>query len=160
VWLRLLGKGSVQAGAIGEVLRRAGRDPVVDATLKAVRQWRESLPASAEQSEKARQEMMKFEKLLAAADKREALMHEQALREGERKGKAEGLAAGKAEGKAEGKEEGLAAGLRVAITDLCEVLGVKVGAARQAKLAAMRLDELEALRAHLKQHRAWPSARR
>lgn len=47
---------------------------------------------------------------------------------GKAEGKAEGLATGLAAGKAEGKAEGL----RVAIEDLCEVLGVALDERRRA----------------------------
>jgi predicted DNA-binding protein (UPF0251 family) len=41
---------------------------------------------------------------------------------------------------------------------LCELLGIALGAARRARLEAMGVDELEALRLALKQTRRWPEA--
>ena len=55
------------------------------------------------------------------------------------------------EGKAEGKTEGRTEGLRVAVMDLCEVLGISL------TMAQLDLGGLESLRQHLKQHRAWPA---
>jgi putative restriction endonuclease len=77
-----------------------------------------------------------------------------ALSDERREGEAAGLLKGKAEGLLEGKAEGL----RAAIADLCEVLGVEVSALRRARLEAMTVSELEALRAALKQTRRWPLA--
>ena len=45
---------------------------------------------------------------------------------------------------------------RQGITDLCEVLGIELTAARQADLAGRDQAGLSALRAHLKAHRCWP----
>ena len=45
---------------------------------------------------------------------------------------------------------------RQAIVDLCELLGVEMTAERRAYLGALLLSELEELRQHLKQQRAWP----
>jgi hypothetical protein len=68
------------------------------------------------------------------------------------KAKAQGLREGRADGLAKGKAEGL----RLAIGDLCELLGVALGPKRRARLAAMSADELEALRLALKRHKRWP----
>jgi hypothetical protein len=65
---------------------------------------------------------------------------------------------GRAEGKAEGKAEGIIEGLQTAVLDLCELLGIKLGAARRTLLEAMNVGELEALRLALKQNRRWPDA--
>jgi hypothetical protein len=64
-----------------------------------------------------------------------------------------GREAGREAGLREGKEEGL----RAAICDLCEVFSVQLTPARQEHLTGLDLAGLEALRAHLKQHRAWPT---
>ena len=61
----------------------------------------------------------------------------------------------KDEGHREGLREGKEAGLRAAISDLCELLAVELTVDRRAHLASLDLAGLEALRAHLKQHRAW-----
>ena len=50
---------------------------------------------------------------------------------------------------AEGRREGLAAGIR----DLCEVLGIELGAEREAALPQMSLDDLSALRDRIKRER-------
>jgi hypothetical protein len=62
----------------------------------------------------------------------------------------------RAEGKAEGVNEGLVKGLRVAIANLCEMLGVDLSEERQQHLAALDLDGVEALRRDLKEKNAWP----
>ncbi|HEU4408902.1 MAG TPA: HEPN domain-containing protein [Polyangiaceae bacterium] len=72
---------------------------------------------------------------------------QEGLREGEAKGKAEGLREGEAKGKAEG--------LRAAVLDLCEAFGVAPTDEQRARLEAMGLGELEALRAAIKQTRRW-----
>ncbi len=77
--------------------------------------------------------------------------------EGEAKGKAEGRAEGEAKGKVEGEAKGKAEGLRAAIADACELLGIALPPARRARLEAMGLGELEALRAALKRARRWPT---
>ena len=65
----------------------------------------------------------------------------------------EGLERGQREGKAEGKAEGL----RAAVLDLCEAFGVEPTGEQRARLGAMGVSELEALRAALKQTRRWPA---
>ncbi len=87
--------------------------------------------------------------------------------EGEARGKAEGLREGKAEGLREGEargrevglregeERGRAEGLRAAVLDLCEAFGIEPTEAQRAKLEAMGVGELEALRAAIKQARRW-----
>jgi Uma2 family endonuclease len=57
---------------------------------------------------------------------------------------------------AEGEAKGRAEGLRAAIVDLCEVLDIALGPKRRAHLISLRVAELEALRAALKQQRRWP----
>jgi uncharacterized protein len=94
------------------------------------------------------------------------------MREGEARGKAEGLREGeawareygdaqRAEGLREGKEEGLregeAKGLRVAVLDLCELLGLEPTDEQRAQLEAMGVGELEVLRQQIKQARGWPA---
>ncbi|HEU4403948.1 MAG TPA: HEPN domain-containing protein [Polyangiaceae bacterium] len=82
------------------------------------------------------------------------------LREGEAKGKEEGLREGEArgrdEGLREGKVEGKAEGLRAAVLDLCEVFGLDLTPGQRAQLETMGVDDLEAVRAQLKQTRRWP----
>jgi hypothetical protein len=56
------------------------------------------------------------------------------------------------------RDEGETKGLRAAVLDLCEILGVKLDDARRTHITSLDLNGLEALRAALKQRRAWPSA--
>ena len=49
-------------------------------------------------------------------------------------------------------------GLREAIADLCEAYGVALTGERRERLRALPAPELEALRAQLKQRRAWPES--
>ena len=53
-----------------------------------------------------------------------------------------------------GKREGVAQELRRSISDMCEMLGIDVHQ-KQAEIAAMDIDGLRALRAHLKRFRCW-----
>ena len=61
-----------------------------------------------------------------------------------------------AEAKAEVRAEGELKGVRMAVADLCEVLGITLTPAQQEYLAGLDLAGIEGLRQHLKQHRAWP----
>lgn len=67
---------------------------------------------------------------------------------------------GREEGRQQGREEGREAGrlqqLRETIVDLCDVIGVPLDVVRLAHLDAAPLDELLALRQHIKQHHTWP----
>ncbi len=63
------------------------------------------------------------------------------------------LAAREERGRGEGRQEGI----RTAIEALCEVLAIELSPERHAALAAMDEAALDALLAHLRQHRAWPS---
>ncbi|HEU4404166.1 MAG TPA: HEPN domain-containing protein [Polyangiaceae bacterium] len=69
----------------------------------------------------------------------------------------EGEARGKAEGLREGEAKGEARGLRAAVLDLCEAFGIEPTGEQHARLEAMGVDELEALRRELKQTRRWPN---
>jgi flagellar biosynthesis/type III secretory pathway protein FliH len=82
---------------------------------------------------------------------------EQAKREAATEAKALGLREGREAGEREGEARGKAEGLRAAVLDLCEVLGLELTEARKAHLAGLDVAGLEALRQHLKQHRAWPA---
>ncbi|HEU4409919.1 MAG TPA: HEPN domain-containing protein [Polyangiaceae bacterium] len=90
----------------------------------------------------------------------EARGRAEGLREGEAKGKVEGLREGEAkglrEGEAKGLREGEAKGLRVAVLDLCELLGLEPTGQQRARLGAMGVGELEALRAAIKRAKRWP----
>lgn len=56
----------------------------------------------------------------------------------------------------EGVTRGRIEGLRVAVADLCAVLGIELTEARRAMLASLGLSDLETLRVALKSTRAWP----
>lgn len=56
----------------------------------------------------------------------------------------------------EGRAQGLREGLCAAIEDLCEALGVELDTARRARVSALSLSELEALRADIKRTKRWP----
>lgn len=68
----------------------------------------------------------------------------------------EGLQQGREQGLQQGLQQAREDGLRTAIGDLCEAFGIELTAERQADLAGRDLAGLEALRLHLKAHRAWP----
>jgi PD-(D/E)XK nuclease-like transposase len=99
---------------------------------------------SADEREAYRRVMDEIQQAREYGDAREA----KGLREGEAKGKAEGLREGEAKGKAEG--------LRTAVLDLCEAFGLAPTDEQRARLDAMDVGELEALRTAIKQTRAWP----
>ncbi len=60
-------------------------------------------------------------------------------------------------GEARGEARGKAEGLRAAVETACELLGIEVTEARRFHLESLNVEGLEALRLHLKQHRAWPT---
>lgn len=81
LWFRLLGRGSVQAQAVQELLEMSEQEPLRDATLALLVAWRQSLPPFLEQSEDEREMTMNLEQVYARW---------------ERKVKAEGVAEGQA----------------------------------------------------------------
>ena len=60
-----------------------------------------------------------------------------------------------ADGRLEGERLGERRGLQQAIADLCEVFGVELTPEREALLKQLDLEQLTALRTHLKRTRAW-----
>jgi hypothetical protein len=81
MWLRLLGRGQVQARAVQDLLELSAQDPLRNATLQLLVAWQQSLPPPGQQSE----------------DEREMTMNlEQVYERWERKVKAEGKREGKA----------------------------------------------------------------
>jgi predicted transposase YdaD len=76
--------------------------------------------------------------------------------EGRDEGRKEGRNEGRKEGRNEGRKEGHTQGLRIAVRDLCEVLGVALSPEREATLEAMAGPELSTLREQLKRERRWP----
>jgi hypothetical protein len=136
LWLRILGRGKVQRRAFDELLRLPANHPLRGGTWRRVLRWRTEAESAANPSEADRELIMNSERLLQQWERR--------LRR---------------EGKVEGKAEGKAEGLRVAVLDLCEAFGIALGATERARLEAMALDELEALRQALKSTKRWPAAR-
>lgn len=68
---------------------------------------------------------------------------------------ADGKLEGERLGKLEGERLGKQAEARAAVLDLCEVLAVEVTPARKARLEVLELEQLHALREHLKRARTW-----
>lgn len=83
--------------------------------------------------------------------RREDLMQSALYQEIFADGKLEGERLGKLEGERLGKQ----AEARAAVLDLCEVLAVEVTPARKARLEVLELEQLHALREHLKRARTW-----
>jgi hypothetical protein len=69
----------------------------------------------------------------------------------------EGLAKGTERGLDLGLSQGRKEGLRAAVETACDLLDIELTEARKAHLAGLDVAGLEALRQHLKQHRAWPA---
>jgi hypothetical protein len=87
MWLRLLGRGKVQLGAVQQLLDETSRqEPLRDATLKLLEEWRQSLPPPEDLSEDVRELAMNVG---------------QSFSEWEDETFAKGEARGKVEGKAE-----------------------------------------------------------
>ena len=63
LWLRLLGRGAVQAGAMKELLEMDEEEPLREGTLELLVGWRESLPASTDQSEEEREMAMNLDRI-------------------------------------------------------------------------------------------------
>jgi predicted transposase/invertase (TIGR01784 family) len=77
-------------------------------------------------------------------------------RAGKREGREEGRAEGREEGRAEGREEGRAEGLVGTVRTVCELLGIELTAAHEARLAKASTAELDELLDSLKRDRRWP----
>jgi hypothetical protein len=86
LWLRLLGRGKVQARAVQELTAIADRGELGDATLELLVAWRQSLPPPSERSEDEEELAMNLERI---------------YERWERKVKAEGRLEGKLEGRAD-----------------------------------------------------------
>lgn len=59
--------------------------------------------------------------------------------------------------KAEHRSQQAEEALRRSVEDLCDVFGVPLDEARRAHIATLDVTALDALRAHIKAHRSWPS---
>jgi hypothetical protein len=133
LWLRLLGRDRVQQQALDELGRLPNDHPLRRETTVRVLRWRAEALQRERPTEADRELIMNSARLVTQWENR-------LLREGEARGKAEGIAEG----------------LRRAVEALCGVLGIALSPARQARLAAMGVDELEALCQALQQQRRWP----
>ncbi|WP_437275911.1 Uma2 family endonuclease [Sorangium sp. So ce375] len=83
-------------------------------------------------------------------------VREEGRKEGRNEGRKAGRNEGRKEGRNEGRKEGHIQGLRIAVRDLCEVLGIALSPEREATLEAMAGPELSTLREQLKRERRWP----
>ena len=63
LWLRLLGRGRVQARAMRELAEMSQREPLKDATLHLLVAWRQTLPQAAQQTEEERELTMNLERV-------------------------------------------------------------------------------------------------
>ncbi len=63
LWLRLLGRGAVQARAGLELLAMGTREPLRDATMELLVAWQQSLPVPAQQTEDEREMTMNLERV-------------------------------------------------------------------------------------------------
>jgi hypothetical protein len=149
MWLRLLGRGKVQAQAVLELAALRSREPLRDATLELLVAWQQSLPPPAEQSEDERELTMNLEQIYQRWERKTLA-----------KGKAEGLREGKVEGKVEGKAEAVLAvldarGLAVTAAQRKQVLACADGALLDAWLrAAVTTASVKALLAESAPRRA------
>ena len=80
------------------------------------------------------------------------------LQHGLEKGLAQGLEQGIERGVERGLEQGREQEARLAIADICELLGLELTPARRGHLERLDLRGLEALRAYLKSQRMWPDS--
>ena len=113
MWLRLLGRGEVQAGAVRQLLETSQQEPLRDATLKLLEEWRQSLPPAEDLNEDVREVAMNLGQSFTSWEN-------------------ETLARGKAEGKAEGEAKGKAKAL-LAVLD---ARGLHVTAAQRRQVLA------------------------
>jgi hypothetical protein len=90
LWLRLLGRGAVQATAVQQLLEMSEQEPLRDATLRLLVAWRQSLPPPAQQREDERELTMSLERVY---ERWERQVKEQGHREGKAEGKAEAVLA-------------------------------------------------------------------
>lgn len=79
-----------------------------------------------------------------------------AFREGLKEGHDRGLKEGHDKGLKEGIDRGLKEGLYKAIVDMCDVLGISLDDSRHARLTALNVEDLEALRTQIKLTKDWP----
>jgi hypothetical protein len=112
----------VQAGAVQQLLETSAQEPLRDATLKLLEEWRQSLPAVGQLSEDVEELAMNLGQSFTSWEN-------------------ETLARGKSEGRVEGK----AAGKAEAVLDVLDGRGLAVTAAqRRQVLACTDLAQLDA----------------
>jgi hypothetical protein len=143
--LRLFGDERTRRGLLQEIASLEPADPMGSAVRSMLKTWTLWVRGQP-QDENTRRWLMDFEQVVQAE-----------IRKIQDEGRAEGERLGKAEGERLGKVEGRIEGLRVAVRDLCEAFGIALTAEQQARIDALDLAGLGDLRAHLKQHRAWPA---
>ncbi len=154
MWFRLLGRGKVQAQAVHELVVTSKQEPLRDATLKLLEEWRQSLPPAEELSEDVRELVMNLEQTFLEREQT-FLEREQTFREREqtfrereqrlersverreRAAEARGEVKGRHEGQAEGKAEAVLAvldarGLRITAAQRKQVLACTDGAVLDA----------------------------
>jgi hypothetical protein len=127
LWLRLLGRGQVQARAMLAVADLPDSEPLRDATMRLLLAWQQGLPPTEEQNLEQRAMRANLEKVYERWEQK-------TLAKGRVEGKAEGKAEGQAEGKAEGKAEGIAEGKAEALLLLLRVRGLTVSASQRARI--------------------------
>ena len=89
LWLRLFGRGKVQARAVQQFGEISRRGPLGDATLQLLVAWRQSLPLPSERSDEEQELAMNLEQVY---ERWERKVKAQGEIEGEIKGKIEGRA--------------------------------------------------------------------
>jgi hypothetical protein len=144
--LRLFGDERTRRSLLQEIAALGAGDPmgtVVRGMLKTWVLWVRGQP----QDEHTRRWLMDFEQVVQAE-----------IRKIERQGEERGEERGEKRGEERGEKRGEERGLRAAVRDLCELLGIALTAEQQAHIEALDLAGLGVLRAHLKQHRAWPAS--
>jgi hypothetical protein len=63
LWLRLLGRGAVQAAAVRQLLTMGEQEPLRDATLRLLVAWQQSLPPPAQQTEDEQELTMNLDRI-------------------------------------------------------------------------------------------------
>lgn len=119
LWLRLLGRGRVQARAVRELEERGGHHLLEDATLRLLVAWLQALPPPEQRTEEERELAMNLDR---------------AYERWERKVKAESKLEGKLEGKAEGAVEARAE----AVLTVLESRGLHATSAQRKQVLACK----------------------
>jgi hypothetical protein len=117
LWLRLFGRGKVQARAVQQVGEISHQGPLGDATLQLLVAWRQSLPQPSKRSEEEEELAMNLERV---------------YERWEQKVKTQGKLEGKLEGQLEGQLEGLARALLAVL----EGRGLAITASQRKQMVA------------------------